>query len=196
MTGPSFDDLMRRVRAGDQEAAAELVRRYEPAIRRVIRYRMGGAHLGAAMDSVDVCQLVLASFFVRAAAGQFDLERPEDLQRLLLGMARNKLAFEARRQRAQRRDGRRVVPGGLDEGLICAPGASPSRQVAAQELLEEVQRRLNAEEWQLVQLRNQGLDWAAIAEQLQGSAEALRKKLSRALDRVAHEMGLDDWADE
>ena len=30
---------------------------------------------------------------------------PEDLQRLLLGMARNKVAFEARKQRAQRRDG-------------------------------------------------------------------------------------------
>jgi hypothetical protein len=33
-----FIALVRRVRAGDQEAAAELVRLYEPAIRRAGRY--------------------------------------------------------------------------------------------------------------------------------------------------------------
>ena len=35
-----------------------------------------------------------------------------------------------------------------------------------------------------------GLDWAAIAAAQGGSAEALRKKLARALDRVAAELGL------
>jgi hypothetical protein len=34
-----FLDLMERVRGGDGDAAAELVRRYEPAIRRVVRLR-------------------------------------------------------------------------------------------------------------------------------------------------------------
>jgi hypothetical protein len=32
---------------------------------------------------MDVCQSVLMSFFVRAASGQFDLDRPEDLARVL-----------------------------------------------------------------------------------------------------------------
>src|SRR5438093_23624 len=36
----SFPELVRRVRAGDEDAAAELVRRYEPAIRRSIRLRL------------------------------------------------------------------------------------------------------------------------------------------------------------
>jgi hypothetical protein len=34
----TFEALIRRVRAWDQEAAAELVRRYEPAIRRAVRF--------------------------------------------------------------------------------------------------------------------------------------------------------------
>ena len=36
----SFLDLVRRVRAGDQQASAELVRRYEPAIRIAVHGRL------------------------------------------------------------------------------------------------------------------------------------------------------------
>jgi RNA polymerase sigma-70 factor (ECF subfamily) len=42
------------------------------------------------LDTVDVCQSVLGGF-VRAAAGQFDLEQPEQLVKLLTTMARNRI---------------------------------------------------------------------------------------------------------
>jgi hypothetical protein len=42
----------------------------------------GPASGGAGLD--DICQSVMASFFVRAAAGQFNLERPDELIRLLV----------------------------------------------------------------------------------------------------------------
>src|SRR3989442_13644649 len=105
----SFAELMSRVRAGDQDAATELVRRYEPAIRRAVRFRLGDTRMAAVLDSMDVCQSVLASFFVRAASGQYEVDQPEQLQKLLVAMARNKLAFQMRKHRAQRRDQRRVV---------------------------------------------------------------------------------------
>lgn len=192
----TFDDLIRRVRAGDQDAASELVRRYEPAIRRAVHFRLGDAHLGGMLDSMDICQSVLASFFLRAASGQYDLQQPEQLLKLLVAMARNKLKFQARKQRAQRRDHRRVVATSADEHALAAPDPSPSRQFAARELLDEVQRRLSPDERQLIELRNQGLEWTEIAERLNGSAEALRKKLTRALDRVAGQLGVDEEADD
>ena len=77
------------------------------------------------------------------------------------------------------------------DGLVAA-GGSPSREVEARDLLQEVHRRLSPDERRLLELRNQGLDWAAIAAELGGSAEALRRRLSRALDRVAEQLGLDD----
>ena len=40
---------------------------------------------------MDICQSVLGSFFVRAATGQYKLETPEHLLKLLTTMARNKL---------------------------------------------------------------------------------------------------------
>ena len=37
---PEFDELMRRVRAGSQEAAGEMFERYSHYIRRVVRSRL------------------------------------------------------------------------------------------------------------------------------------------------------------
>src|SRR5262249_1458036 len=100
----SFADFINRIRAGDDRAAEELVRKYERAIRLEIRSRLSDSRLSSLFDSMDICQSVLASFFTRAAIGQYDLQSPEQLRGLLVAMARRKLAFQARRHTAQRRD--------------------------------------------------------------------------------------------
>src|SRR6478736_1392899 len=88
----TFADFLRRIRAGDQGAAAELVRQYEPAIRLEVRRRLNDPSLYPLFGSMDICQSVLASFFVRVAVGQYDLDHPGELLGLLVAMARNKLA--------------------------------------------------------------------------------------------------------
>jgi RNA polymerase sigma-70 factor (ECF subfamily) len=188
----TFTELIQRVRAGDEEAAATLVRRYEPSIRRAVRIRLTDTRLGRVLDSMDICQSVLASFFVRAALGQFELNAPEQLLQLLATMARHKLADQVDRERADRRDNRRVTAGSGDAAEVLSPATSPGEQVAARELLQEVQLRLSPEERRLVELRQDGLEWADIAARLGGSAEGLRKRLARATNRVAQELGLDE----
>src|SRR3954447_9782077 len=74
-----FADFLGRIRAGDEQAAAELVRRYESAVGIEIRMRLASARVRRVLDTMDICQSVLASFFLRVAAGQYDLERPEQL---------------------------------------------------------------------------------------------------------------------
>ena len=189
---PTFDELIGRVRAGDQHAAADLVKLYEPEIRRAVHYRLADARLGTLLDSMDICQSVLKSFFVRAASCQFDLETPEQVLKLLTAMARNKLASQARRQHAQRRDNRRAGAIGDEGSWLVASGDSPSAAIVVRDLQQEVRRRLAPDEWQLLELRNQGHDWAEIAAQAGGLAGALRKKLARAIDRVINELGLED----
>jgi RNA polymerase sigma-70 factor (ECF subfamily) len=193
---PSFHEQLRRIRNGDQRAAADLVRQYEPLIRRAIRFRLGGAGLSAALESADVCQSVLGSFFVRVAAGQYDLASPDDLVRLLTTMARHKLTSQVRRERAARRDRARTTPADAGDERLADPEPSPSQAAAAAELLEEVGRRLSPDERRLMGLRRQGLDWAAIAAEVGDTPALLRKRLSRALDRVTRDLGLEDPADE
>src|SRR4051812_2689698 len=148
---PTYDDLIRRVRAWDPDAASELIRDYEPAIRRAVRVRLADARLGNLLDSMDICQSVLKSFFVRAAAGQYDLGSPEQLLKLLSSMARNKLITQARREHAGCRDRRRVVCEGPDEDRLVAPGGGPSGEVDARDLVQEVQRRLSAGERRILE---------------------------------------------
>ncbi len=187
-TDNAFQELIHRVRAGDQAAAQELVQRYESKIRRVVRVKLD-SRLQRHFDSMDICQSVLASFFVRAALGQYELETPDQVLKLLSTMARNKLVNAVHKQGRGRRDYHRVQTGNMDQA---APGPSPSRQLASRELLEETRKRLGPDERQLLELRAQGEEWAGIAAQVGGSPEALRKKLSRAIDRVAQELGLDE----
>jgi RNA polymerase sigma factor (sigma-70 family) len=192
----AFRELLVLVRAGDEQAAAELVRRYEPAIRRVIRIRLRDARLRRQFDSGDICQSVLASFFTRAALGQFDLESPDAILRLLTAMARNKLATAVEREQAQCRDYRRIEATDEANCPVASTEPSPASQLVLRELLERFQQRLTPEERQLVDLRADGRAWADIAEELGETAEALRKRHGRAVDRVARELGLDEVGDE
>jgi RNA polymerase sigma-70 factor (ECF subfamily) len=188
----TFADFIRRIRAGDEQAAVEMVRRYEPLIRREIRLQLEDRRLSRLFDSMDICQSVLKSFFFRTAAGQYDLDTPEQLQRLLVTMAKNKLASAARSQHRQRRDQRRVAADGEDklEG-VAANAPTPSQIVAGKELLERFRQALNEEERQLADLRGQGLAWGDIAARLGGTAQARRMQLARAVERVARELDLD-----
>ena len=103
-----FRDLIGRVRAGDEEAARELLSQYEDSIRRIIRVRMTDPALRRQMDSVDVCQSVMADFFVRTALGQFDFDSPNQLIGLLATMARNRLINHVKMQKGEVGAQRRV----------------------------------------------------------------------------------------
>jgi DNA-directed RNA polymerase specialized sigma24 family protein len=188
-----FAELLRRVRAGEQDVARDLVARYEPEIRRIVRLRLTDPRLRRVLDSMDVCQSVLANFFVRVSAGEFDLSQPEQLLALLLAMARNKVLEQARRQQTRKRDQRRVEAGGHSvlDGLqgACLP---PDRVAAGRDLLAEVRRLLTDEERYLADQRGAGREWADLAAEQKTTPDALRKRLSRGLDRVMAQLGLEE----
>jgi DNA-directed RNA polymerase specialized sigma24 family protein len=184
--------LLQRLRRGDPAAASELVRRYEPQIRLEVRLRLRDRRLRRSFDSMDICQSVLSSFLIGAAAGICELDRPEELLNFLIAMTRNKLALAVRRQRAGRRDHRRVVEADPVAIGAVAPGASPSEEVAGQDLVRAFRERLTAEERLLTDRRATGCAWADIAAELGGTAEGRRKQLERAVERVSRELGLDE----
>lgn len=192
METQAFRTLMAKVRAGDHDAAAALVRDYEPELRRVIRVRLTDPRLRRLDDTSDVCQSVLANFFVRVTAGEFDLDRPENLLHLLLRMARNKILDKARRQNREKRDQRRLDAGAADD-LDRLPGKirDPASIVVHKELLMRVRERLSDDERDLADQRALGREWSDLAAERGIAAEALRKRLSRALDRALADLGID-----
>ena len=188
----AFDDLINSVRQGDEQAAAELVSRYESELRVLARVRLTDPSLRRVVDSMDICQSIMANFFVRAAAGQFDLETPEQLLALLATMVRNKATDRVRSEQRDRRDVRRVAKTSIEELGLQEAQKTPGSLVAHQEMLNLVRDQLNDEENEIAELRLNGCSWEEIAQQIGGTSEAIRKRFSRAIDRVANQIGLDD----
>jgi RNA polymerase sigma-70 factor (ECF subfamily) len=196
LSDEAFHDLMIRVQSGDPDAAAELVQSFEPEIRLEVRVRLRvqDARMRRLLDSMDITQSVLASFFAGVAVGRFTPKHPKQLLGLLITMTRNKLLTQVRDQRRQRRDIRRMQS--LDDAAhnLAAVQESPSQLVAGVELLREFRNRLSDDERQIAERRGQGQTWSAIAEELGGTADGRRKQLERAYQRIVKELNLDGSA--
>jgi RNA polymerase sigma factor (sigma-70 family) len=190
----AFDELMCRVQAGDADAANELVQQYEADIRLEVRVRLRvqDGRVRRMLDSMDITQSVLASFFAGVAVGRFAPQHPQQLLGLLVTMARNKLLTQVRHQRRHRRDVRRGESFDAAVHDVASRGESPSQIVAGRELLGEFRQRLSEEERGLSNLRADGWSWAEIAGELGGTADGRRKQLERAFARIAQELDLDE----
>jgi len=187
----SFRDFILRVRAGDAEAARELVRRYEPAIRTAVRVRLTDRSLRRLLDSMDICNSVLGSFFVRVAAGQYELEEPKKLLNLLVTIAERKLRDIAKRERAERRGGGKgpiALPPG---GEPVDPRPDPAHVVANRELLHMLYQRLSPAHQYLWDQRVLDRAWEEIAAASGRTPAALRQQFGRAVKHAAHTLKLE-----
>jgi RNA polymerase sigma factor (sigma-70 family) len=182
-----------RLQAGDSAAAAELVARVTPVLRRVIRVHLTRLRLVRVIDPLDVCQATLASFFARLTVSWPQAKSSSHLTALLVAIARNRIRDEARWYTAGCRDHRRVRTTDPADRLfqLAALDPSPSKQAAWTELYEQALRRLTADERQLLEERLAGRSWAAIAAGRQLSDEVLRQKLNRAVKRVRRQLLLE-----
>lgn len=187
-----FDEFLAKLRGGDESAIRQFVADYEPFIRRTLRTRIARAGLRPAADSADVCQSALGTFLIHVAAGDFELKSRQDLEKLLFSIARKKFALLARHEYAERRDRNRTRPLQADHDSPARPREEPVQLAIHHDFLEQVGRRLPAEERKLYSLRQQGKSWDEIAAQAGVDAVLLRKRLSRALIQVAVELGLED----
>ena len=91
-----FCRLLQDVRGGSEDAVWELINEFGEAVRRAVR-RALNQKLRSKFDSMDFVQLVWGSLF-RARDKLERFERPEELARYLVVMARNKVGMEHRRQ--------------------------------------------------------------------------------------------------
>lgn len=185
-----FEDFLVRLRRNDDEAIRTFVSKYEPFIRRTLRFRIARASLQAAADSVDVCNSVMGGFLLRLAAGEYSLTSEEDLRRLLISIANKKFLVLNRREKAAKRDHRQTLS--LEDVREQPARETGVSQIECQDVIKVVMQRLTPEEKILLSLRQEGLAWDAIAERVSESPVLIRKRLSKALNRVAVELNIEN----
>ena len=185
-----LQELLGRIRAGEEAAAEEFVRIYEPYVRRVVRARLRIPGMRRVSDSSDLCQVVLASFLVGSAVGRYDVADIDGMKKLLARIAANRVVDLARKPEFRKP----VVPVGGDGAggvEVIARGPGPASQVALHELIQHADRLLSESERPIAELRKEGLSWEEIGRRLGKSADAVRKSLDRAARRVMHALGME-----
>ena len=193
----SCRDWMDALQSEDPErrdqAAGEIVRRYEPEIRRFIRFRLTSPHLRRIVESTDISQSVFRRFFVHVQKGEVSVGSSDDVRRLLLTMARNRLTDAARHENAEKRQGRRLVgDSSATLATLAAAIDTPSMNVSADELMTLVRSQLDERETELIFARLGGASWSELGEQAEASPDAVRKQVSRAIERVANRLSDSD----
>ena len=168
--------LVECFRQGDERAAEALFARYFSRLTALVRARLS-AKLQARVDADDVVQSTYRSFFVRASAGQFELDASGDLWRLLARMALHKLSHQIERHTAEKR-AVSAEESLSDAHEIASPGPSPDEAAAIADELEFVMRSLSPTERRTLELRLQGELIEAIALDLGQSERTVRRTLA------------------
>jgi RNA polymerase sigma factor (sigma-70 family) len=188
-------ELVRRIREGDEEAAAEFFRTYEPHVRRVIRARLRIGGMRRVSDSSDLCQVVLASFLVGSAVGRYDIADTDAMKKLLARIAANRV-IDLVRKPEFRKPAVPVGGPGAEGVEAIAGGSSPASQLALHELIQKADQLLTESERPIAELRKEGLTWEEIGQRLGKSADAVRKMLERATRRIMLALELEGPNDD
>jgi RNA polymerase sigma-70 factor (ECF subfamily) len=182
-------DLMARWRTGDQQAAAELFRRYAQRLVALARSRLSD-RLAQHLDPEDVVQSAYRSFFADTRAGRYDLQGGGKLWQLLVLITLHKLQDQVDRFSAQKRSVQREVPLGDSDRLLAVEAhmrdhePSPVEAVALAEELEHVMRQLEPLQRRMLELRLQGYRLEEIAADTQRTERTVRRVLERVKDML------------
>lgn len=180
----SDHSLLRRFRSGNTNAATQLYLRYARRLRALVKARCS-AELARRLDPDDIVQSVFHRFFRGVRRGHYDVPPGDELWRLFLVIALNKIRAEENFHRAGKRDVRLTVAGGAIESRAESDrGAQAVLELTIKEFLEG----LPATHRTVVEQRVQGHDVATIAEQTRRSKRTverilqdIRRKLSSLL---------------
>jgi RNA polymerase sigma-70 factor (ECF subfamily) len=188
----SDEELVRRVRAGDEVAARLLFERHLPALRAKARARLPSALRGKVAESDVIQEAWLAAYL---ALGRFEDRGDGSFGRWLRGIVENKVHEESHHHLdAAKRDARRAARLHTDEARsIPSPSQpSPSEVAMAGESAADLRRLIeslsadHAAVLRLVYL--DGLTLVQAGERMGRSADSVRKAYGRALTRLAEKM--------
>jgi RNA polymerase sigma-70 factor (ECF subfamily) len=185
----SFADLLARLRAGDESAAALVVDQYACRLVALARARLDRRILRKE-DAEDVLQSVFKSFFLRCAGGQFRLGSRDDLWGLLVTLTLHKCGHRADYFLAARRDVRReaAAPAPAEESPpdweALAREPTPVEAAVLGETVERLLADLEPRQQQIVQLSLQGEGAAQISARLGVSERTVQRALNGVRERL------------
>jgi RNA polymerase sigma-70 factor (ECF subfamily) len=176
--------LLGHLRDGKPDAATQLYRRYAARLRALARSRFS-AGLARRVDADDIIQSVFVTFFHKAQRGSYDVPAGEDLWKLLLVIAMNKIRARAAFHQAAKRDTRLTMD---VDFLAPSQRIQPERDdfpfTFMQLCVQEAFEHLSPAHRRVMELRLEGYEVAEIARQTGRSKRTVERILKEARDQL------------
>jgi len=176
--------LVRRFKVGEEDAATELYLRYAARLQALARAQTSPA-LASRFDPEDVVQSVFRTFFRRASEGLYEVPPGEELWKLLLVLALNKIRELGTHHRAQKRDVTRTLG---TEALQRTSAAQSDHEVSLQVLqmvIDELLAQFGESQQEIIRLRIEGYKVDDIADKTQRSKRTVERVLQEFRNQLS-----------
>jgi RNA polymerase sigma factor (sigma-70 family) len=177
--------FLARIRDGDEDAARDLLLRYEAKVRLVVRRQLPRL-LRSRFDSQDFVQSIWGSFFRRIKSSPTELDGIENLIGFLARAARNKVIDEYRRASSAKQDVRREESmwEGIEPRELVDGSDAPFEVAEASEAFGRLRELLPEGRRAVLDLKAEGLTTVEIAARL-GLGERTVRRVIEDLRRRA-----------
>jgi RNA polymerase sigma-70 factor (ECF subfamily) len=184
-----LSEFLLRIQSGDDSAARELLQRYEPEVRLVVRRQLPKL-LRSRFDSLDFLQSVWGSFFRRMRDAPTEFEDSRHLVAFLARAAKNKVIDEYRRAASLKQDMHREEPlwaEGMRPREVADSVDSPSEVAEAHEVLVRLRELLPRERQMILELKAEGLSSRDIGDRMGISERTVQRVLEELRRRMESE---------
>src|SRR5262249_43983197 len=180
----SDGSLLRRFQGGHQGASTELYLRYAQRVHALI-VAQSSKDLARRVNAEEIVQSVFRTFFRRAAQGHYSVPDGEEMWKLLLVIALNKVRAAGAFHRAAKRDVRKTVGGEAFERAIESQHAGDENALAVLRMvIEELMEGLPAANKRMIELRIEGYEVAEITERVRRSKRTVERVLQGFRNRL------------
>jgi RNA polymerase sigma-70 factor (ECF subfamily) len=180
----SDHSLLHRIREGNQDAATQLYLRYAQRLHALTQTQCS-AWLARQVNTEDIVQSIFGSFFRGVSQGCYDVPAGEELWKLFLVIALNKIRAKGNYYRAAKRDARLVVQSERIDEQAAAGGQDEADLAFLQLAVAEALDRLPAHYKEMVTLRIEGYEIAEIAQRTGRSHRTVERILQQARQRLS-----------
>lgn len=176
--------LLQKLKDGHESAATALYQRYAGHLR-ALTARQSSAALSARMDPDDIVQSVFRTFFRRVNTDQYEVPRGDDLWKLFLVIALNKIRNAAAHHTAAKRDVRQTVHlGDTGGGAVAAVTPDDTELSALQMVVDDAIAALPETSRDMVRLRIDGHEVGDIASRTGRSKRSVERVLQQFRDQI------------
>ena len=176
--------LVRRFRHGQADAPTQLYLRYAQRLH-ALATKQTSAGLARRVDPEDIVQSVFRTFFRRLAVGNYDVPDGEEIWKLLLVIALNKIRTVGNFHKAAKRDMRRTSDGeAIEEARGITSGDDEVAMTVLRMVVDQVLEGLPESHRKIVEARIEGHEVAEIAEAVGRSKRSVERALQEFRTRL------------